>query len=338
MIFELPDIFFGSHKKRKGITTTAGETVRIYKKGRKSLTTSGFFKKSGDIFFGATSQIKSGCILHPDSFHFVTITIPEVCVPLKFWQKIRIFSILIAQAKKIESNAFCKYLLTTSSKLFFPFFKYYVIIKLQEGGILMTVGENIQKYRKKLGMSQEELGKKLLVSRQTISLWEKNQTLPTIDNLMRLKEIFHVSIDEILNIDNKPDKANKDVHEVYRFNFTQAEIKEVFQLQNKNIYKKTVMQILLLLVFAVSVISSSASDVLSALVLGIFLTTFVFQIKQFFQYHKTCKQNVEQVCQSTYEYQLFEDYILINIYHNEDQISKHKCYLKDIEHICALGN
>lgn len=56
MIFELPDIFFGSHKKRKGITTTAGETVRIYKKGRKSLTTSGFFKKSGDIFFGATSH------------------------------------------------------------------------------------------------------------------------------------------------------------------------------------------------------------------------------------------------------------------------------------------
>lgn len=58
MIFELPDIFFGSHKKRKGITTTAGETVRIYKKGRKSLTTSGFFKKSGDIFFGATSHTK----------------------------------------------------------------------------------------------------------------------------------------------------------------------------------------------------------------------------------------------------------------------------------------
>lgn len=58
MIFELPDIFFGSHKKRKGITTTAGETVRIYKKGRKSLTTSGFFKKSGDIFFGATSHTR----------------------------------------------------------------------------------------------------------------------------------------------------------------------------------------------------------------------------------------------------------------------------------------
>ena len=50
----------------------------------------------------------------------------------------------------------------------------------------MTVGEKIQKYRKDLGMSQEELGQKLLVSRQTISLWEKNQTVPTIDNLMLL--------------------------------------------------------------------------------------------------------------------------------------------------------
>ena len=63
MIFELPDIFFGSHKKRKGITTTASETVRIYKKARKSLTTSGFFKKSGDIFFGATSQNKNSTLL-----------------------------------------------------------------------------------------------------------------------------------------------------------------------------------------------------------------------------------------------------------------------------------
>lgn len=58
----------------------------------------------------------------------------------------------------------------------------------------MTVGERIQMHRKQLGISQEELGQKLLVSRQTISLWEKDQTVPTIDNLIRLKEIFNVSV------------------------------------------------------------------------------------------------------------------------------------------------
>ena len=62
----------------------------------------------------------------------------------------------------------------------------------------MTIGESICQHRKRLGMSQEMLGKRLLVSRQTISLWEKNQTVPTIDNLIRLKEIFGVSIDDIV--------------------------------------------------------------------------------------------------------------------------------------------
>lgn len=67
----------------------------------------------------------------------------------------------------------------------------------------MTVGEKIQYYRKKIGLSQEELGQKMLLSRQTISLWEMDKTLPTVDNLLRLKEIFSVSIDELLS-ENEP--------------------------------------------------------------------------------------------------------------------------------------
>ena len=67
----------------------------------------------------------------------------------------------------------------------------------------MTTGESIQKYRKEQGLSQEELGQKLMVSRQTVSLWETDQTVPTIDNLVRLKEIFNVSIDDLLAGDDK---------------------------------------------------------------------------------------------------------------------------------------
>ena len=66
----------------------------------------------------------------------------------------------------------------------------------------MIISEKIQAYRKRAGLSQEELAKSLLVSRQTISLWENGQTLPTIDNLIRLKEIFGVSLDEMLSEDD----------------------------------------------------------------------------------------------------------------------------------------
>ena len=53
----------------------------------------------------------------------------------------------------------------------------------------MTLGERILKYRKKAGISQEELADKLNVTRQSISLWETDQTIPTIDNLITLSNI-----------------------------------------------------------------------------------------------------------------------------------------------------
>lgn len=104
----------------------------------------------------------------------------------------------------------------------------------------MTVGEKIQKYRKDLGLSQEELGKKLLVSRQTISLWEKDQTVPTIDNLMRLSDIFDISVDEILDSEIKEQDIEIQPNEAYRFAFTKQELNEIYRLQRKRIYKRPV--------------------------------------------------------------------------------------------------
>ena len=77
----------------------------------------------------------------------------------------------------------------------------------------LTVGEKIQYFRKKSGLSQEELGSKLLVSRQTVSLWEMDKTLPTVDNLLRLKEIFGVSVDELLDTRVAPEEQEENAEE-----------------------------------------------------------------------------------------------------------------------------
>ena len=45
----------------------------------------------------------------------------------------------------------------------------------------MTLGQRIQELRKGLGLSQEELGEKMGVSRQAISKWEGDQTIPELD-------------------------------------------------------------------------------------------------------------------------------------------------------------
>src|SRR5699024_10439176 len=65
----------------------------------------------------------------------------------------------------------------------------------------MKLGENILKVRKQNGLSQEQLGEKVNVTRQTISSWELNETTPTPEQLKLLSKALNVSIDELLDND-----------------------------------------------------------------------------------------------------------------------------------------
>lgn len=63
----------------------------------------------------------------------------------------------------------------------------------------MNFNEKLIEFRKKEGLSQEELGYKLNVTRQTISKWELGQTTPEMDKLVELSKIFGVTVDELTN-------------------------------------------------------------------------------------------------------------------------------------------
>lgn len=54
-----------------------------------------------------------------------------------------------------------------------------------KGMMDMSLGENILKQRKKLGLSQEQLGFEIDVSRQTISNWECEETAPNQNSWLR---------------------------------------------------------------------------------------------------------------------------------------------------------
>ena len=61
------------------------------------------------------------------------------------------------------------------------------------------LGENILKLRKKNGLSQEQLGEKINVTRQTISNWELGETAPNPEQLKLLSQSLNISIDELLD-------------------------------------------------------------------------------------------------------------------------------------------
>lgn len=62
----------------------------------------------------------------------------------------------------------------------------------------MTLGQRIQMCRKRRGLSQEQLGEQMNVSRQAVSKWEKDTARPDIDKVVALAQLFELSADELL--------------------------------------------------------------------------------------------------------------------------------------------
>ena len=62
----------------------------------------------------------------------------------------------------------------------------------------MTFGEKLQKLRQSAGMSQDALAERLNVSRQAVSRWERDETMPETEKVIALADLFGVTTDYLL--------------------------------------------------------------------------------------------------------------------------------------------
>ncbi len=62
----------------------------------------------------------------------------------------------------------------------------------------MTLAQNIMRFRKENGLSQQQLAEQLNLSRQSVSKWENGESLPGIDNLILLSGLLNISLDELI--------------------------------------------------------------------------------------------------------------------------------------------
>ena len=78
----------------------------------------------------------------------------------------------------------------------------------------MSLGSSFYHTRKKSGLSQENVAEKLGVSRQTISKWETNETLPDIRQSKRLAMLYHMTLDELIEYDFDEQQAQQMIESV----------------------------------------------------------------------------------------------------------------------------
>lgn len=63
---------------------------------------------------------------------------------------------------------------------------------------MMTEAEILQLYRQRFGYTQQHLAEQLHISSQAISRWETGETLPSIDNLVALSDLYDLSLDQLI--------------------------------------------------------------------------------------------------------------------------------------------
>lgn len=91
----------------------------------------------------------------------------------------------------------------------------------------MSLGNHLFQARKKTGLSQELVAEKLGVSRQTISKWETDETVPDIYQSKKLAILYQVSLDELIAFDAELHQIetviqNSDEKKDDKINWTQA--------------------------------------------------------------------------------------------------------------------
>lgn len=94
----------------------------------------------------------------------------------------------------------------------------------------MEIKDKIQQLRKNRNLSQERLAEGLNISRQAVAKWESGETMPDINNLIQISDIFNISLDRLLKDDNCIDNFNNN------FNYKTNEVIEFLINAKKNTY------------------------------------------------------------------------------------------------------
>lgn len=127
------------------------------------------------------------------------------------------------------------------------------------------ISENIKKYRKAKGMSQEEMAVKLHVVRQTVSKWEQALSVPDAEVLIRMAFLLEVPVSTLLGVEIENENINRLTDELAQLN------KQLAELQCEQVVQKRAGEkrgIIIFLSFLAMFVSLSVKQPMVSIVLS----------------------------------------------------------------------
>ena len=197
----------------------------------------------------------------------------------------------------------------------------------------MTIGKKIQFYREKLGLSQEELGQKLLVSGQLVNLWETDKEIPNLDNLNKLKDIFSVSFDEFMNQPIESKSEEKQALEVVEFGYEKLDFKKIRKLVLRPLLLRVIIVILASIVSTAMIVLGDGPWEIVIVVI-IFLAVFGFGGMGVYAIaEKRLKDREAEADKTFYKYRIYDKYFILDLYVDGQVKYSYKINFSEIEKI-----
>lgn len=187
-----------------------------------------------------------------------------------------------------------------------------------------SVGERLLQLRNQKGMTQEDLAEYLNVSRQSVSKWELNKTLPDVEKLMQLSELYEVTLDYLVKgiepvEESEATLDEKSVDEVRNVGIHQsddlAQDTQLEKLQEDSGFEMAVHRIVFLLAMVVSGILCLCGFIFSGRIIA--NHTFTLDGKQ---------QDVAHVNKMYEQYTLAD----VTVWDDEEKYHKEKVWI-DVE-------
>lgn len=189
---------------------------------------------------------------------------------------------------------------------------------IRNGGATVSIGETIYKFRKQAGLSQEELAYKMNVTRQSVSLWETDQTVPSLESLKMLSEIFAVSLDELCGTPAKdvettsPQAPEKEEYlACVQTKYTPELVKYINRMSAKRFFIINIVGIILSMWMGVGIVFSDADNtaLIAPIILIILFATLLIRMSLLLK--KRTAEFVKLFPQGVVTVKLFQDYFAV---------------------------
>ncbi len=156
--------------------------------------------------------------------------------------------------------------------------------------------------------------------------------MPTIDNLLCLKEIFGVSADEILGCESKPTEQMLEPSETYRLNFSEQEFVNVNKITGRAWNRGITISVTIIAIVMLLLMLSNSGDAFMGFLLGALPLSILF-IRGIKANNSAVKKRNETAAKSLYEYRIYEDHFTVAIIRDNETVTISKFCFSEIEQI-----